>query len=56
MDSSDHRSSEHLLFATHELFEEVDSYIVIGWDVDPNICGQEVVDFTLALVLRRELL
>ena len=56
MDSSDHRSSEHLLFAAHELFEEVDSYIVIRWDVDPNICGQEVVDFTLALVLRRELL
>ena len=51
MDSSDHRSSEHLLFATHELFEEVDCDVIVWHEIHSDICREKVVYFTLAVVL-----
>ena len=56
VDGPDHSSSEHLLFAAHQLLEEVDCDVIIRRQKDPDVCGQEVVDLALAPVLRCELL
>ena len=35
----------------HQLSQKIDSDIVVGWEEDSNVCGEEVVDLALALVL-----
>ena len=47
MDCSDHGGSEHGLFALHQLFQEVDRDVIVRRQIDADVAGQEVVDFTL---------
>ena len=56
VDRPDHCSSEHLLFAAHELLEEVYCDVIVGRHEDAYVCRQEVVDLALAPVLGGELL
>ena len=56
MNSSDHGRPEHLLLPHHELLEEIDSDVVVRREEDADVAREEVVDLTLAAVLRSELL
>ena len=56
MNCSNLSGPEHLLLAHHNLFQKVNGDVVIWWQIDADISGEEVVDFALRLVLGGELL
>ena len=51
-----HGGAEHLFLSIHEILEEVDRHVVIGRKKHADICGEEVINLALALVLGREFL
>ena len=56
MNGSDPFRADHLLLAGHDVFQEIDGDVVIWWQVDSEIGGEEVVNLALAVVLGLELL
>lgn len=56
VDGPDHRRAQHLLLPTHQVLEEVDCDVVVRWQVDANVSGEEVIYLALATILRCELL
>ena len=50
MNRSNSFGTQHLLFATHKLLQEVDCDVVIWRQVNAYISGKKVVDFALATV------
>ena len=56
MASADMGVADHLLGAVHQVLQEPDRDVVGVRKVDADLAGQEVVDLSLAVVLRRELL
>ena len=56
MNGPDSFGADHLLLAGHDILQEVDRHVVIWREVDADVGREEIVDFSLALVLGRELL
>ena len=56
MDGPDSIDRNPSFLAVHQLSQKVDSDIVVGWEEDSTVCGEEVVDLALALVLGCKLL
>ena len=51
MDCSDHGGSKHGFFALHQLFQEVDCDVIVRRQIDTDVAGQEVIDFTLTPIV-----
>ena len=49
-----HRNPSFL--SIHQFSQKVDRDIVVGWEEDSTVCGEEVVDLPLALILGCKLL
>ena len=56
MNRSNSVGTQHLLFATHKLLQEVYGHVIIWWQVHAVVASEEVVNLTLASVLGGELL
>ena len=56
VDGLHHLCTQHLLPTPNQILKEVDGNVIVGWKVDADVSGEEVIDLALASIFGRELL
>ena len=56
MNRSNSFGTQHLLFATHKLLQEVYGHVIVWWQVHAVVASEEVINLALASLLGSKLL
>ena len=55
VDGLHHLCTQHLLPTPNQILKEVDGNVIVGWKVDADVSGEEVINLPFAAVLGCEL-